>query len=972
MCVACVLGDASDDAGEVFEDKLGYIGGHELIEVIARGGMGIVYRARQTDPAREVALKALPGAELMNAEARQRFKIEAQAMAKLDHPNIVALHEAGEQDGQPWFSMRLLEGGTLAGKLSNAPGGKLEPRAAAALVAKITRAVHHAHQRGLLHRDLKPANILLDTEGEPHVSDFGLAKLVEAVGHTMTGAVLGTPDYMAPEQASGSVGELTTAVDVFALGAILYHALVGRPPFGGSSSLEVISNVIKCEPARPSTVGARVDRDLETVCLRCLEKEPAARYGSAEALADDLERWLRGEPVLARRTGIFERTLKWARRRPAIAVLGAAALFSVMGAVGALYHAAQSARREVTNVSTARAGEREQLRQALLERARAGRLARTAGWKKEGLAQIAQAAAIRQGPDLLDESIAHLAGFDIERATGTAQQAGNTFTKPKRGFRITAAVSYHLKPETKELLIMDDLKQAEACRIPVPELKTPVNLFWSNSYTEKAAALWWDNRGEKDRFDHLQLWKWDGPKLVDDILLPQGKRSISLWNSDVLAYGTDSGSIGVINVRKKTHHWMGSYTSHVDQLSLSEDGMMLLSRTVDGHGTLWMTGPRQALVEVLETGTVRLGIHQDGSLFPYDQPEERWGWIRRPEVLRFTENPCGTTDTVNALAFSPDARLLVIAGRADVTFFDAHSLAWLAALRVPMARAVFFSADGCQIIIAGNNAISRCALSWVGETLKPGPVLSCAPRDAHGFNDAMHVSADRRWLTAHYSGENSQVLDLNGPPDGWQRIAAQGASLPMAGGGSFLMIPSLQVVESGKVIVTLSHPQQEKLNVQTSAAFSPDGRHLAVMGAGRLVVHETSGWRLRLEVEAESTADPVPGALAWSADGSLLAHTWHRRVIRLLRVKDGARIADLRSPVERRVVCLRFSPDNQTLAAVRDGGSVELWDAAALKKALAESGQTLEWPAPCAAAASPEKWNENFEPMSLPPALENR
>lgn len=949
----------------------GNLDDYEIIAPIAHGGMGVVYRARQRRLKREVALKMVLSGSYANAEELRRFRVEAEAVARLDHPNIVPLFEAGEQDGRPWFSMRLIEGGTLADKLLDAPDGKLEPRTAAALVAKIARAVHHAHQRGLLHRDLKPANILLDTEGEPHVSDFGLAKPVENAGHTATGAVLGTPGYMAPEQAAGKVGELTTVVDVFALGAILYHALVGKAPFGGSNSLEVILDVIKCEPARPSTTGARVDRDIETVCLRCLEKKPAARYGSAEALAEDLERWLRGEPVSARRTGAFERTLKWARRRPAIAALGAAALFSAMGAVGALYYAAQSARREIANVSTARAGEREQLRQALLERARAGRLAQTAGWKTEGLAQIAQAAAIRQGADLLDESIAHLAGFDIERATGAAQQAGNTFTKPQRGFRITAAVSYHLKPDTKELLIMDDLKQAETCRIPLPELRTPVNLMWSNSYAEKVAALWWRSHG-KDRSDHLQLWKWDGGRLVDDILLPQGHHSISLWNSDVLAYGTDSGSIGVINVRKKTHHWMGSYTSHVYDLSLSEDGMLLLSRTGDGHGTLWMTGTRQALVQVPEIGTIRLGIHRDESLYPYERPEERWGWIRRPEVLRFTENPSGTADTVNALAFSPDARLLAVAGSREVTLLDAHTLARVAAVRIPRpARAVFFSADGRHIIIADNNTTLRSALSRDGRTLQPGPALSCTPKDTRGFIDVMHLSTDRRWLTAHYSGE-SHVLDLQVPPDGWQRMMAKEASVPMTGAGSFLMVPSLQVMQGGKVIATLPHPEKEKLNPETSAAFSPDGHYLAVMGAGRLVVYETSGWRQRLEVEAESTADPVTGALAWSADGSVLAHSWHRRVIRLLRVKDGARIADLRSPVERRVVCLRFSPDNQTLAAVREGGSVELWDAAALKKALAESGQALEWPAPCAAASPPEKWSENFDPVPLPSALEKR
>ncbi|MBL9133204.1 MAG: serine/threonine protein kinase, partial [Verrucomicrobiaceae bacterium] len=390
----------------------GSFGDYDLLSPIARGGMGIVYRARQRSLNREVALKMVLSGQFANAEEVRRFKAEAEAAARLDHPHIVPIYEVGEHQGRAWFSMRLVEGGTLAQKVMTAPGGKLAPREAAALLIKIARAVHYAHQRGLIHRDLKPANILLDAQGEPHITDFGLAKEIESDGHTMTGAVLGTPGYMAPEQAAGKVNELTTAVDVFALGAILYHLLTGRPPFEGNSSLEVLTNVMKCEPARPTTAGARIDRDLETIVLRCLEKEPAARFGSAEALADDLHRWLRGETILARRSTVMERTIKWARRKPAVAALGTAVMISAMAAIAVLAWSFDRAKADARRISDSQQETREQLRNALLSNARSRRASRAVGWREAGLGNLREAARIRADDDLRDEAIAHLAGLD--------------------------------------------------------------------------------------------------------------------------------------------------------------------------------------------------------------------------------------------------------------------------------------------------------------------------------------------------------------------------------------------------------------------------------------------------------------------------------------------------------------------------------------------------------------------------------
>ena len=267
-----------------------FLGEYELIEEIARGGMGVVYRARQDKLNRLVAVKLIRSGSLAGAEDLRRFRHEAEAIADLDHPNIIPIYEIGQEDDQPYFSMKLIEGGNLTRHVERL---KDEPAAVAALIAKVARAVHFAHQRTILHRDIKPSNILLAEHDEPYVTDFGLAKRIgpdSGTAATMTGAVMGTPAYMPPEQARGGTKSVTTAADVYSLGATLYEALTGQPPFSGDSSAEIMRLVLDQEPARPRTLNPTLDRDLETICLKCLEKEPARRYGSAEAFAEDLER----------------------------------------------------------------------------------------------------------------------------------------------------------------------------------------------------------------------------------------------------------------------------------------------------------------------------------------------------------------------------------------------------------------------------------------------------------------------------------------------------------------------------------------------------------------------------------------------------------------------------------------------------------------------------------------------------------
>ncbi len=315
---------------------LGELGDYELLEEIGRGGQGVVFRARQKSLNRIVALKVIGLGQWATQVHLKRFRLEAEAAASLDHPCIVPIYEVGERDGQCYFSMKFIEGGQLDEVGKHTP---ISTRQAAELIAKVARTVHYAHEHGILHRDIKPGNILLDAKGEPQLTDFGLARLVESESTvTRTMELLGTPSYMAPEQAAGNnpatVG-LTKATDVYGLGAVLYQLLTGHPPFAGGTTYETIKLLLETEPRPPRLWNPKIDRDLSTICLKCLEKDPRRRYSSALALAEDLERWLRHEPIRARRIGVVARTKKSLQRNPNVAAMVALS-FALAAAVGVI------------------------------------------------------------------------------------------------------------------------------------------------------------------------------------------------------------------------------------------------------------------------------------------------------------------------------------------------------------------------------------------------------------------------------------------------------------------------------------------------------------------------------------------------------------------------------------------------------------------------------------------------------------
>jgi eukaryotic-like serine/threonine-protein kinase len=677
LCPRCLALAAAGDllggstgAPQAERPLVHYFGDYELLEEIARGGTGVVYRARQVSLNRLVAVKMILAGLFASDAERKRFRLEAETAARLNHPNIVEIYEVGEHQGQPYFSMRLVEGASLATRSAR----ELSVRDAVCIMSKTTRAVHFAHQHGVLHRDLKPGNILLDSQGEPHITDFGLARLLERGSDlTLSGALLGSPAYMPPEQALGKAKHLTTAADVYGLGAVLYFLLTSQAPFTGATPVDIARRVAEEDPPSPRRFNPRLDPDLETICLKCLEKDPQRRYGSAEALADDLDRWFRYEPILARPAGALHRLGKWARREPRVAgLVGLISLSFAFGVGSVVYEwrqaeaarrQAESARRAAeTHSARAEAAERdatEKLRDSYLAQAHANRLTAEPGRRYRSLEILAKAAAIRPGPELRDEAIACLALTDIHHVkTMPGPPGAVSASQPDDAWE-----RYASGLDGGQIGIRRLTDDQELLRLPSPGHLA--HAFRGFSHNGRFLAAQYNDPGGKCR-----LWDLQQRKIILTQAAPYGLQFADFRKGDE--------HFAILN-KNGAARIFATATGRLLRSLPAEGEQVCLAYSPDGR---WLAVPNGSALRIYdaETGEARaelahpklltgLAWHPDSKRLAtacHDRQVRFWDVFAGKELLVMA----GHGEEVHNLAIHPDGELLVSSGFEGVMFWD--------------------------------------------------------------------------------------------------------------------------------------------------------------------------------------------------------------------------------------------------------------------------------------------------------------